>query len=50
VRLLREFGDEAEADVPDPYYGGSDGFQEVVEIVERCCAALLDHVRAEQAA
>lgn len=44
VRLLREFGDGLEHDVPDPYYGGADGFAEVVEIVERCCRALLDEI------
>lgn len=44
VRLLREFADGVEADVPDPYYGGEDGFAEVVEIVERNCRALLADV------
>ena len=44
VRLLREFGGDAELDVPDPYYGGEGGFVDVVEIVERCCAALLEDV------
>lgn len=28
-------------DVPDPYYGGSSGFEEVLTMVERTCAALL---------
>ena len=42
VRLLREYAGESERDVPDPYYGGEDGFADVVEIVERSCAALLD--------
>jgi protein-tyrosine phosphatase len=50
VRLLRAYGDAGELDVPDPYYGGEDGFAEVVEIVERCCRALLDEIRAGQAA
>ena len=50
VRLLREFGDGEEADVPDPYYGGEEGFAEVVEIVERSCAALLDDIRAGRTA
>ena len=40
VRLLRD-GDGDEPDVPDPYYGGADGFDEVLDIVERCCARLL---------
>jgi protein-tyrosine phosphatase len=49
VRLLREFGDGEEADVPDPYYGGHEGFQEVLEIVERSSAALLEEIRAGRA-
>lgn len=32
-------------DVPDPYYGGEAGFQEVVDILEETCHALLDRVR-----
>lgn len=28
-------------DVPDPYYGGADGFEEVLTMVERTCAALV---------
>jgi protein-tyrosine phosphatase len=46
VRMLREFGDGAEIDVPDPYDGGAGGFGEVVEIVERNCTALLEEIRA----
>ena len=43
VRLLRSYAD-GELDVPDPYYGGEDGFANVVEIIERSCEALLDEV------
>ena len=46
IRLLREYADGA-LDVPDPYYGGDDGFAEVLEIVDRSCRALLDEVAAE---
>jgi low molecular weight protein-tyrosine phosphatase len=46
VKLLREYGDGEELDVPDPYYGGEKGFAEVVEIVDRSCRALLDELRA----
>ena len=35
----------AELDVPDPYYGGDDGFEQVLDIVERSCEALLEEVR-----
>jgi protein-tyrosine phosphatase len=50
VFLLREFGDGAELDVPDPYYGATDGFEEVLDIVERSCSALLEEVRTRIAA
>ena len=40
VRLLRELGEGLDEDVPDPYYGGEEGFAEVVEIIERNCRAL----------
>ena len=45
VRLLREIGGDEDTDVPDPYYGGDDGFEEVLDIVERGCRALLEEVR-----
>lgn len=31
-------------DVPDPYYGGSDGFDEVLDLVEDACQGLLQAV------
>ena len=46
VRLLSDFGNGEPADVPDPYYGGEEGFAEVLGIVERRCTALLDEIRA----
>jgi protein-tyrosine phosphatase len=46
--LLRDF-DPATAgqhlDVPDPYYGGDGGFEDVLEIIERSCVGLLADVR-----
>ena len=35
---------EAALDVPDPYYGGADGFEEVYRIVERTCGTILDAI------
>jgi protein-tyrosine phosphatase len=50
VRLLREFDPAAVAagdlDVPDPYYGGPNGFERVLDLVEAACRGLLDAVRA----
>lgn len=31
--------------VPDPYYGGADGFGRVLDLVEQGCAGLLAHVQ-----
>jgi low molecular weight protein-tyrosine phosphatase len=54
VRLLREFdpvsAGAAELDVPDPYYGGAGGFDEVLDLVQAACAGLLEHIRAASAA
>jgi protein-tyrosine phosphatase len=35
---------EAE-DVPDPYYGGPEGFEDVFAMVERTTATIADHIR-----
>jgi protein-tyrosine phosphatase len=46
VHLLREYDPEAvaadELEVPDPYYGGADGFENVLDVVTRACQGLLD--------
>ena len=34
-------------DVPDPYYGGADGFEVVLDLVEVGCEGLLDEIVAE---
>lgn len=48
VRLLRGFDPTAPegAEVPDPYYGGDEGFDEVLAMIERSVPGLLDWVRA----
>ena len=46
IRLLVEYCQDREAShVPDPYYGGQSGFDEVVDLVENACAGLLGHLR-----
>jgi protein-tyrosine phosphatase len=32
-------------DVPDPYYGGDDGFTRVLDLIEEGCRDLLDEIR-----
>ncbi|MGN0062597.1 MAG: low molecular weight protein-tyrosine-phosphatase [Nocardioides sp.] len=42
VRLFRDFDPLGPGgEVPDPYYGGAQGFEEVLAMVERTCDALL---------
>jgi protein-tyrosine phosphatase len=52
VRLLRSFDPTApeDAEVPDPYYGGPTGFDDVFDICERACRGLLEHLRREHGA
>ena len=46
VRLFLEFAPEAgPEDVPDPYYGGANGFEEVLDLVETATRGLLAHLR-----
>ena len=43
VRLFRDFDPrEPGGEVPDPYYGGPDGFEEVLGMVERTAASLVE--------
>jgi protein-tyrosine phosphatase len=47
VRLLRDFdpnGSEG-CDVPDPYHGGPEGFERVLDLIEAACRGLLSEVR-----
>jgi protein-tyrosine phosphatase len=47
VRLLRSFDPKAppDAEVPDPYYGGPGGFEDVFDMCEAACQGLIDHLR-----
>lgn len=52
VHLLRSFDTTAGpgAEVPDPYYGGTDGFAQVLDMIERAADGVVAHVRAELSA
>jgi protein-tyrosine phosphatase len=46
IRSLRSFDPDADdEDVPDPYYGGDDGFADVLTMIEAAVPGLLDWVR-----
>lgn len=42
IRLLREWDPAGPGDVPDPYSDGVDGFDRVIDIVQRSCRALVE--------
>jgi protein-tyrosine phosphatase len=47
IRLFRDLDPEGRGqDVPDPYYGGPEGFEEVLDIVTRTSRALLNELRS----
>lgn len=47
--LMRDFDPEAKgADVPDPYYGGKDGFEQVYQMLDRSIEQLLEYIIQEQ--
>ncbi|PIA39232.1 hypothetical protein AQUCO_02700427v1 [Aquilegia coerulea] len=37
-----------ESEVPDPYYGGPQGFEKVLDLLEDACESLLDNIVAEK--
>ncbi|MGD8321542.1 MAG: low molecular weight phosphotyrosine protein phosphatase, partial [Gemmatimonadota bacterium] len=46
LALLRDFDPDADGDeVPDPYYGGSRGFENVYRMIDAACRGLLDDLR-----
>ena len=48
LMLFRSFDPESNGnlDVPDPYYGGSKGFETVYQMVERTCPPLLNYIKS----
>ena len=45
-RLFLDFAPHIDTrDVPDPYYGGTDGFERVLDLVDHASRGLLDHLR-----
>jgi protein-tyrosine phosphatase len=49
IRKFRDFDPlEPASDVPDPSYGGDDGFEEVLTMVERTASSIVDALRRER--
>jgi len=49
--LFRSFDPENNGDleVPDPYYGGDKGFETVLQMIERTCPKVLQHLQTKLA-
>lgn len=46
ITTLRKFDPEPEdGEVPDPYFGGINGFENVYEIIKRSCESLLEQLK-----
>lgn len=43
--LLNEVHDGTNAEVPDPYYGGADGFDKVYEMMDKACDRIMTKVK-----
>ncbi len=51
VRLFCEFcTDHDDTEVPDPYYGGEQGFEHVLDLLEDGCRGVLAHIRKTHSA
>jgi protein-tyrosine phosphatase len=45
LKLMRDFDPLAKgADVPDPYYGGQDGFEQIYQIIDRSIEKLIEYI------
>lgn len=51
LRLFLEFAPEAGiSEVPDPYYGGPNGFEDVLDLIEAASRGLVEHLQRSQRA
>lgn len=47
VRMCEYCTVRSESEVPDPYYGGPSGFEDVLDILEDACSGLLEQLSAK---
>ena len=47
IRLFLDFADCETRETPDPYYGGADGFEHVLDLIELGANGFLDHLENE---
>ncbi|QYJ83929.1 low molecular weight protein-tyrosine-phosphatase [Shewanella aegiceratis] len=44
LALMLSFLGEGEREVPDPYYGGDDGFEQILDLLQQSCEELLAQI------
>ena len=49
IRLFLDFAEGETRETPDPYYGGQDGFNLVLDLIELGVDGFLDHIEDESA-
>ncbi len=47
-RMREFFKDQSFDHVPDPYYGGADGFNQVIDLLEGASVNLIDHLSKQE--
>lgn len=47
IRLFLDFADTETRETPDPYFGGPQGFENVLDLIEAGAKGLLDHIEDE---
>lgn len=47
IALFLEFADVGKSEIPDPYYGGEQGFELVLDLLEEASEKLLDKIGEE---
>ncbi len=47
IFMMTDFAEGKYSEVPDPYYGGPEGFENVLDILEDSCKGLLNKIREE---
>lgn len=48
VKLLLEEGGSSVKEVPDPYYGGADGFEEVYNLINEACSVIAEKLNSKR--
>jgi protein-tyrosine phosphatase len=44
ISLMRDFDPKEKGEVPDPYHGGEEGFQDVYNILDRTMTSFINHL------